>query len=62
MEETKKYNFEILFEKIEEAMKGNSYLPYIDNQLLKQVDKDIEYLRRYIEAINESEYLTYSRS
>jgi hypothetical protein len=62
MEEKRNYNFEILFEKIEEAKKENSYLPLIDNQLIKEVDRDIESLRGYIEAINESEYPTYSRS
>jgi len=65
MEENKNYNFNILFEKIEDAKKENSYLPCIDNELLKEVDKNIESLREFIEAIeaiDESEYMTDSRS
>jgi hypothetical protein len=63
MLKSKEYNFEILFEKIELAEKNNkSNSNYIDENLLKEVDKDIESLRGYIEAINESQYQTYSRS
>jgi len=64
MLKSKEYNFEILFEKIEIAKKNSSDNGYIciDNNLLKEVDKDIESLRGYIEAINEDQYQTYSRS
>jgi len=59
----KEYNFEILFEKIELAKKtGEADSSYIDENILKKVDKDIESLRGYIEAINESQCQTYSRS
>jgi len=60
---TKEYNFEVLFEKIESAKKtSQADSGYIDDKLLREVDKDIESLRGYIEAINESQCQTYSRS
>jgi len=60
---SKEYNFEILFEKLDDATKSSDGSSnYIDAHLLKQVDSDIETLRGYIEAINESQYQTYSRS
>jgi len=59
----KEYNFEVLFEKIESAKKtGEADSSYIDEDLLRKVDKDIDSLRGYIEAINESQCQTYSRS
>jgi hypothetical protein len=63
MMKKKSYNFEILFEKIESAKKEDeTNNRYIDENLYKEVDKDIESLRGYIEAINDSQYQTYSRS
>jgi hypothetical protein len=60
---SKEYNFEILFEKLDAAKKSSDDTSnYIDTNLLKQVDSDIESLRGYIEAINESQYQTFSRS
>jgi hypothetical protein len=63
MLKSKEYNFEVLFEKIELAKKDSKTdTNYIDENLLREVDKDIESLRGYIEAINESQYQTFSRS
>ena len=60
---TKEYNFEMIFEKLDDAKKhGDDTSSYIDANLLKQVDSDIESLRGYIEAINDAQYQTYSRS
>jgi hypothetical protein len=60
---SKEYNFDILFEKLDEAKKDSENLPnYIEVDILKQVDSDIESLREHIEAINETQYQTYSRS
>lgn len=63
MMESKNYNFEILFEKLDLAKKTEAAgSGFIDENLLREVDKDIESLRGYIDAINESQYQTYSRS
>jgi hypothetical protein len=62
MLESKDYNFDILFEKIEETRTTDNNLRFVNEGIIKEVDKDIESLRGYIEAINESEYQTYSRS
>ena len=62
MLKSKDYNFEILFEKIQEEKNKENSSIYINDQLLKEVDRDIESLRGYIDAINESQYQTYSRS
>jgi hypothetical protein len=62
MPESKDYNFDILFEKINETRTGDSGFDFVNDQVVRAVDKDIESLRGYIEAINESEYQTYSRS
>ena len=62
MPESKDYNFDILFEKINEAKAGDNGFDFVNDQVVRAVDKEIESLRGYIEAINESEYQTYSRS
>jgi hypothetical protein len=55
MLESKDYNFDILFEKIEEAKTLDNNLDLINYQIVKDVDKDIESLRGYIKAVNEFE-------
>ena len=62
MSDSKKYNFDIIFEKIEESKKDNSYPSPTDNQIIEDVNKDIEKLQGFIDAINESQYTIYTRS
>ena len=55
------YNFEILFEKLEEA-KTDQDLFTIDFEQFHEVDEHIQYLRQYTEAVHEEEYQTFTRS
>lgn len=57
-----KYNFEIIFEKLEEAKKNQSE---IDNETFNTTEKvldDIEYLKQVFQGSQDSEYGTFTRT
>jgi hypothetical protein len=61
----KNYNFEILFDKIEEAKTSAEFCESIrgvDLQVLRDVDEDIKALEEYTNLLQETEFQTYTRS
>lgn len=62
MLEQKNYNFEIIFEKIEEAKKSGECCEGIDLQFLQEIDCNIKVLEEYTNLLKETEYHSYTRT
>ena len=57
-----KYNFEIIFRKLEEAKEEQSQIDNSDFTISKQIDEQIEELKKYYDDISTSEMETFTRS
>lgn len=58
----KNYNFEILFDKINEANITGECFEGINLEVLKEVDDDIKAIEEYTNLLKETQYQTYTRS
>lgn len=58
----KKYNFEIIFEKIEETKKNGECCNNVDMDIFEEVNSDIRELEEYTKLFKESEYHIYTRT
>lgn len=57
-----KYNFEIIFRKLEEAKDEQSQIDSSDFTISKQIDEQIEELKKYYDDLSASEMETFTRS
>jgi len=57
-----KYDFTILFNKIEEAMETNERNIEFDVEVNKEIDEHIKYLRDFYDLNNQEEYEILTRS
>ena len=58
----RKYNFEIIFKKLEEVKEEQSQIENSDYIIIKEIDEQIEDLKRYYDDLSEAEMETYTRS
>ena len=58
----RKYNFEIIFKKLEEVKEEQSQIENSDYIIIKEIDEQIEDLKRYYEDLSDIEMETYTRS